>query len=93
MFNVLIQNKCCSTRLSWAQVPVFTGSSVRERKKKGGGKKWETTCTDGYKKVQAVRLWSVAGVKVLWNLECPKIHVCAHFNEGNWAQFGWSAKR
>ena len=32
---------CCSTRLSWAHVPAFTGSSVRDRKKKGGGSKGE----------------------------------------------------
>ena len=30
------------------------------------------------------------GVMVLWNLECP---ICAHFNEGNWVQFGLSTKR
>ena len=29
----------CSTRLSRAQIPSFTGSSVRDRKKKGGGSK------------------------------------------------------
>ena len=28
---------CCSARKSRAQVPAFTGSSVRDRRKKGGG--------------------------------------------------------
>ena len=31
---------------------------------------------------------------MLWNLECPvglsQKEICAHFNEGNWAQFGRS---
>ena len=55
---------CCSTRLSWAQVPAVVGSSVRDRKKRqervrgGGG---ETACTGGYKGVRAVQPESVAG--------------------------------
>ena len=32
-----IQSSCCSARLSQVQVPAFTASSVRNRKKKGGG--------------------------------------------------------
>ena len=49
-----------------------------------------TTCTGGYKGVQAVRSGSVAAggcFKVVWNLECPvglsQIEICAHFDEGN----------
>ena len=34
---------------------------------------------------------------VIWNLECPiglsQKEICAHFNEGNWAQSGQSDKR
>ena len=41
--------------------------------------------------------YQAEGVKVLWNLEYPvgvgQKEICAHFNEGNWAQFGRSAKR
>ena len=59
-----------------------------------------TTCTSGYKGVQAVRPESVAGggcFEVLWNLECPvglsQKKKCAHFNEGHLAQFGlWVEK-
>ena len=61
---------------------------------RGGG----TACTGGYKGVQLVRLRSVAGggwFGVLWNLDCPiglsQKGICAHFNEGNLVQFGWSA--
>ena len=42
----------------------------------------------------------VAGVgcfEVLWNLECPvglsQREICAHFNEGNLAQFGRFAEK
>ena len=35
--------------------------------------------------------------EVLWNLECPvglsQREICAHFNEGHLAQFGWSAEK
>ena len=66
---------CWCTHLSRAQVPAFTGSSVRDRKKNwGGGSKGWTTCTGVYKGVRAVRPESVAGggwFEVLWNLECP----------------------
>ena len=45
-----------------------------QEKIKGGGSKWGTTCTGGYKGVRAVRLESVAGggcFEVLWDLERP----------------------
>ena len=45
--------RCCSARLSRAQVPAFVGSSVRDRKKLGGTKRG-TACTGGYNGVQAV---------------------------------------
>ena len=77
---------CCCARLSRAQVPAFTGSSVRDRKKRGEG-------------VRAVLQESVVGggwFEVLWNLECPvelsQSEICAHFNEGNLVQFGRSAE-
>ena len=50
---------CCSARLSRAQVPAFSGSSVRDRKKREGVR--GTACTGGYKGVRAVRPESVAG--------------------------------
>ena len=31
--------------------------------------------------------------EVLWNSECPVGEIYAHFNEGNLAQFGWSAEK
>ena len=50
--------------------------------------------------VRAVRPESVAGggcFEVLWNLECPvglsQREICAHFNEGNLAQFGRSVEK
>ena len=89
---------CCCARLSRAQVPV---SLFGTRKKKGGGgSSGGTTCTGGYKGVQEVRPESVAGggwFEVLWNLECPvglsQKQTCAHFNDGNLAQFGRSAEK
>ena len=33
------RESCCSARLSRAQIPSFTGSSVRDRKNKGGRSK------------------------------------------------------
>ena len=30
---------CCSACLSWAEIPAFTGSSVPDERKKGGGSK------------------------------------------------------
>ena len=44
---------CCSACMSRAQVPAFTGPSVRDRKKKRGGKgvRGGTACTGGYKEV------------------------------------------
>ena len=53
------RTSCCSARLSLAQVPSFTGSSDRDREKKGEGLRGGTACTGGYKGVQAVRqnLW------------------------------------
>ena len=32
VFNMHIQAGCCRARLSWAQVPAFASSSVRDRK-------------------------------------------------------------
>ena len=73
------------------------GSSVRGRKK-GGGSKGDRL----HWRVQgrrAVRPESVAGggCNVLWNLECPvglsQREICAHFNEGNLAQFRRSAEK
>ena len=49
-----------------------------------------SACSDRYKGIRAVRLESVRGggwFEVLWNLEC------AHFNEGNVAQFRRSAEK
>ena len=67
--------------------------------KKGEGVRG-TACTGGYKGVRAVRPESVADggwFEVLWNLECPvglsEREICAHFNEGNLAQFRRSAKK
>ena len=64
---------------------------------RGEGK---TACTGGYKGVRAVRPESVAGggwFEVLWNLDCPvglsQREICAHFNEGNLAQFRRSAEK
>ena len=63
----------------------------------GGGER--TACTCGYKGVRAVRPESVAGggwFEVLCNLECSvrlKREICAHFNEGNLAQFRRSAEK
>ena len=84
---------CCRVRLSWAQVPVFTGSSVRDRKKKrwegirgGGGNclHWQVQgSTSSPTKVGS--RWRV--VMILWNLECPiglsQKRICVHFSEGN----------
>ena len=94
---------CRSTSLSQAQVPAFAGSSVRDRKKKGGGEGVRgggTACTGGYKGVRAVRPEWVAGegwFEVLWNLEClvgfSQRDICAHFNERNLTQFGRSAEK
>ena len=91
---------CCSARLSRAQVPAVAGSSVRDRKEKGGGSKGGTACTGGYKGERAVRPESVTGggwFEVSWNLECPlglsQKEICAHFNEGNLAQFRRSAEK
>ena len=68
---------------------------MRGVESKGG-----TACTGGYKGVRAVRPESVAGgggFEVLWNLECPvglsQRKICAHFNEGNLAQFGRSTEK
>ena len=71
------------------------------QEKKGGWRsKGGTACTGGYKGVRAVRPESVAGggwFEVLWNLECPvglsQREICAHFNEGNLAQFRRSSKK
>ena len=70
-----------------------TGSSVRNRRKKRGG-------SNGGGGVPAGRPESVAGggwCEVLWNLECPvglsQREICAHFNEGNLAQFVRSAEK
>ena len=52
VFKCTFRASCCSARLSRAQVPTFTGSSVQDRKKKGG-----TT----YKGVRAVQLELVVG--------------------------------
>ena len=52
------------------------------------------------KEVRADRPESLAGggwFEVLWNLECPvglsQREICAHFNEGNLAQFRRSAEK
>ena len=54
----------------------------------------------GYKGIRAVRPESVAGggwFEVLWNWEyhvgLSQKEICAHFNEGNLAQFGRSAEK
>ena len=67
------------------------------KKGEGGG---ETACTGGYTGVLAVRPESVAGggwFEVLWNWEyhvrLSQKEICAHFNEGNLAQFGRSAEK
>ena len=59
-----------------------------------------TACTAGYKGVRAVRPESAAGggwFEVLWNLECPvglsQREICAHFIEGNLAQFKWYTEK
>ena len=56
MFNVHIQSKLCSARLSRAQA----GSSVRDGGK-GEGISGGTFCNGGYNGVRAVRPESVAG--------------------------------
>ena len=69
----------CSARLSRAQVSAFTSSSVRDRKKMGGGNEGGG----------GTRSPTRVSVKVIWNLECPvglnQKRICA--------QFGRSAKR
>ena len=104
VFNVHIQSKLeggggYSARLSRAEVPVFTGSFVLDRKKQGEGVR-EDRLTGGYQGVQAIRPESVAGggcFEVLWNLECPvglsQREICAHFNEGKLSQFGRSVEK
>ena len=99
------RTSCCSSRLSRAQVPAFAGSSVRDRRKsgeviRGVGGGGGTACTGGYKGVRAVRPELVAGgvwFELLWNLECPvglsQKEICAHFIEGNLAQFRRSAEK
>ena len=46
------RTSCCSVRLSRAQVPAFSGSSVRGRTKREEGVRG-IACTGGYKGVQA----------------------------------------
>ena len=88
---------CCEARLSRAQVPA--GSSVQDRGKKGDGVRGDHL----HWRLQG-SMSSLTGIgsrwrvfKVLWNLECPvglsQREICVHFNEGNLAQFGWSAKK
>ena len=70
MFNLHIQN----ARLSLAHVPSFAASSLRCRKKTGGGSKGvRGACSGEYKGVQAVRPESVVSEGVLrcygiWNV-------------------------
>ena len=86
---------CCSARLSRAHILVPLSGT----EKKGAGVRG-AACTDGYKGVRAVRPQSVTSggwFEVLWNLQCPvglsQRGICAHFNEGNLAQFGPSAEK
>ena len=68
---------CCSARLSQAQVPAFTGSSVRERKKKrgggGGGNKGGPPALAGtreYEQSDRNRLQAEGGLRCygIWNV-------------------------
>ena len=77
------------------------GTSVWDGTNKGGGTKGDRL----HWRVQGstsspTRPESVAGggwFEVLWNLECPvglsQKERCAHFKEGNLAQFGQSAEK
>ena len=75
MFNEHIQNKLSGTG----------------KERGGGGGREGTTCTGGYKGVQAVRLGSVAGGGCYCVMEFgmsrgikPKIKYVRISNEGNW---------
>ena len=102
VFNVHVQSKLL------LRTPVMgTGTDLRRflcpgQEKKGGegSKGGLAACNGGYKGVRAVWPESVAGggwCEVLWNLECPvglsQRDICAHFNEGNLAQFGRFAEK
>ena len=77
------RSSCCSAHLSWAHTPVINLAVCLGPEKRGGG-------TKGGDRLH----WQVQGsmFEVLWNLECPlglsQREICAHFNEGNLAQFG-----
>ena len=66
---------CCGARLSRAQVPAFTGSSVQDRtKKEGGGSNGGQPALAGTREYEQSQPESVAGrrwFEVLWNLKCP----------------------
>ena len=81
------------------QVRVFN-VHIQSKYRVSGTERGGTACTGGYKGVRAVQPESVAGggwFEVLWNLECPvglsQKEICAHFIEGNLAQFGRSAEK
>ena len=76
----------------------LSGAGKKEGGSKGGG--GGGACTGGYKGVRAVRPESVTGggwFEVVRNFECPvglsQRKICAHFNEGNLAQFGRSVEK
>ena len=89
--------RCCSARLSRAQVPAPLSGKGENR---GGGSKGGGACTGGYKGVRAVRPESVAGegwFEVLWNLECPvglsqKKNMCAFQMKEIWRHFDGPSK-
>ena len=85
---------CCSARLSRSQVSAFAGTgNKRGEGVRGDRLHWRVqgsmSSPTGIGSRQRV-VWG------LWNLECPvglsQREICAHFNEGNLVQFGWSAE-
>ena len=76
---------CCGARLSRPQVP-------------GQGKRGERARRDHlHWRVQGSTVSGGGWFEVLWNLECPvglsQREICAHFSEGNLAQFRRSAEK
>ena len=89
---------CYSARLLRAQVSAPL-SGTGKKGMEGGGGGGGGVCTSGYKGIPAVRPGSVAGggsygvMKFGMSRRINSQRICAHFNEGNWAQLRRSAER